>query len=356
MKSIALTIKEPLVAIFMALTILAVAATAAVAGEGPSDRERIAVRGDVALLYAVDETHSFVIGTPDLEDLDTSKVVTVYGTGFGSSIAAVMVEHSEAQPLVWKNPQMPSYDEIGVPVQGRTSLGVEVLDSGKDGYTAIDLYQHSMISCDKSYGTASFVIPKEFGNYKRLTEVDAVEAFNYILLSGDDGGAWYMACEGGTEKFQVKKNYKFLTDDAESAEVRHGRALEGVDYARFGEAPVSMAVLARDAAYENNIDHDGFLEEMARQVASLRFHLVKAFKGDRYMGSVSSERGGCDEVTIKHLTKRAVERNNVAKVFEYKVCNDHVAKVSEREIDGGPDEGKTLFAASPVSYLASVND
>lgn len=329
------------------VTLFALSVAVAAGAEELSSREWLAAQEGTSLVYTVDETHTFVIGDEVRAPRDMV-VITRYGKSAADPYAAYMVEHTAAQPMVWKNGAVKDGD-----LPARVDLDVELLQTARSSYTAIDLFQHFTSACEGAGGEREFVVPLVHGRFKRLTQVDAVNAFNYILMSGDDGGAWYMACETGDRdtRFIVKKNYSFINDGTEVAEVHYGRTLAGVNYARFGEEAVSED--ARKRGRLEGLSTDEFLAEIAKNAASLRVDFVKPHAGSRYLVSYTKTgRTGCEYVTIEHLRKRVIEENRTDLVYEYKVCGDKVAKLDERRIDVPDDDGKTMFASHTDTFLA----
>ncbi|MFQ5465346.1 MAG: hypothetical protein ACE5EI_05400 [Thermodesulfobacteriota bacterium] len=200
------------------------------AGEVPSARERLAARDDVRLLYAVDETHSFVMGGPTLLLAERPRKVTLYGAIKGGPMLAYMVEHDSPQPFAYKNPVVSALTLA----EGRVALAAAGSAVDRTGPTAADLFQLACRACSRAGATPTFVIPRTFGNQRRLATVSAAEAFGYIIMGG---GHWYISCDGGAKgvRFLVSKGYRSLIGDVETALVRFGRALEGVNYVKAGK-------------------------------------------------------------------------------------------------------------------------
>jgi len=213
--------------ILMAAGALALWASGLSAGEVPSARERLAARDDVRLLYAVDETHSFVMGGPTLLRAKRPRKVTLYGAIKGGPMLAYMVEHDSPQPFAYKNPVVSSMKLA----EGTVALAAAEAATDRTGPTAADLFQLASRACTRAGATPTFVIPMSSGNHGGLASVNAAEAFGYIIMGG---GPWYISCDGGAQgvRFLVSKGYGSPSGDDETALVRFGRALEGVKYVR----------------------------------------------------------------------------------------------------------------------------
>ncbi|HKJ88742.1 MAG TPA: hypothetical protein VKA48_09570, partial [Gammaproteobacteria bacterium] len=118
------------------VTLFALSVAVAAGAEEVSSREWLAAQEGTSLIYTVDETHTFVIGDEVRAPRDMV-VITRYGKSAAAPYTAYMVEHTTAQPGVWKNTVVKDGD-----LPARVDLDVELLQSDRDGYTAIDLFQH----------------------------------------------------------------------------------------------------------------------------------------------------------------------------------------------------------------------
>ena len=307
-------------------------------------RARFSAEPSVTALYTVDDTHSFIVGALP-KGAGGFTITSRYAPGPAQPVMAYMIEHAP-EPVVYKNPVVPGYRDAAGPggaggpggLPGRLPLEEESLGAYRVGYTAVDLYQHAYASCTRGGGTLNFVVPKKYGNYKRLTRVGATEAFDYMLVQGD-GGAWYMACEGEA-RFLVLKNYSFLTGGVEVAEVTLGRGLEGVSYAK-DERTAADRIAGIAAMGKRPLTEEKFLEETAREVAFLKMSFVKPFNGERYMAVYGKPGPGCEVVTINRLKG---EEKTVATAYDFKVCADKVARTGVRETGDGPATPRERYA------------
>jgi len=339
------TIKTLLTAI--AVLTLSLVATNAMAY---SERESLAASEHVTSLYTVDETHSFIIGTA--EATFGHRVVTKYTIEGSDGDAAYMIEHRSPQPIAYKGAaELESINETA-------TLAVEEL-GGSTTLTGLGVFEKATFECAANGGTVGYVVPRVYGNYKRLTRVGAVEAFDYILLKGDKGGAWYIGCENADTRsgnFLVTKTYSFLTGYRETAAITYGRTLNGVNCEE--SIDTARTSIARVMALKGDapvMAEGEFLEKMARRIADMQLEIIMPNDGSRYLGSYrTASKMGCDDVTIKHLRKRVIEKNSVAKVYEFRVCADEVALLSETAIEDTEDTTRTIFASYETTYLASV--
>ena len=342
--------KTTITTLLAALTVftLSVTATEAVAS---SERGALAASAHVRTIYTVDETQMFVIG--DREAVQDQWITTKYSIEGENEFTAYMVEHRASQPVVYKNgaalSRLPG---------AAVTLTVEELSHARSSLTGVDLFEMATTQCAAGGGTTGYVVPKTYGNYKRLTRIGAVEAFDYILLKGDKGGAWFIGCENADERkgnFLVTKNYSFLNGDVEKAEFTYGRTLNGVNYEESTiEAEIAIARVMALKGEMPILAEGEFLDEMARKIADIKLEMIMPNEGSRYLGSYrTAAKMGCDDVTIKHLRKRVIEKNSIARVYEYRVCGDEVALLDDTVIENTEDTTRTILASYNTTYLAS---
>ncbi|GMR04509.1 MAG: hypothetical protein BMS9Abin23_0407 [Thermodesulfobacteriota bacterium] len=332
--------KAIMMKIIFVVTALALAYPYMTEARGESLRESLINKDVIKALYAVDETHSFVVGKPVVSAGNNYRVVKWYSSGEGSAKRAYLIEHSP-EPLIYKNPVVPAFTRVAGISDGPIKLKDENFDRSAKGYTGIDAFQLAYAACSKKGGTLTFVIPKRYGKFKRLTSVDAIEAFDHILLKGK-AGAWYIACEGES-RFRILKNYSFLTGNFEVAEVRNGIGLNGVNYAK-DEAKEKIRIASLD---RKPLDEAAFLEVTAREIAFLKMGFVKPNGNEKYYGTYKSTAGplGCDSVSIKRSANE-LDGRLISRVYDYSVCRGEVAMVGERDIDEGPAATKSVYASS----------
>ncbi len=318
--------KKMIYIILAVLTLLTLSSAASVFGE-VSLRERLLSDNGVKLLYSVDEFYTFIAGTPALADIDNNGPVTVVNGYFDPSgegrFKAYLIRHNAPQPLIYKSPVIK--DAAYLP--SSIKLVGETFNGEKSGLTALDLYEQANIVCRARKGLPAYVITKRYGDFKRLTKVDAIEAFSYIILAENTGDAWLMACEG-KEKFLVEKNYRVMNGGADAADIYSGTALEGVSYVE--NSPNAENIFAERPRKEiSRAEKAAFMEEMAREVAALKMDFVKPYKGVRYEGTYNDKKG-CALVSIKDSEGGAAAPRTI--ISEFSVCTGKVAGAGERVI------------------------
>ncbi|MFQ5427800.1 MAG: hypothetical protein ACE5EZ_02355 [Thermodesulfobacteriota bacterium] len=289
-------------------------------------RQSLVDHSGVEAVYVVDRTHTFVRGTlPPADEFKAFKVVGRYYSGPGSRHVATMIEH-EAEPFVYKSPS--SLRDLEPIRGGEVRLTAEPLGPGTSGYSAIDIFETVTLSCQGRGGYPLYVVPRKYNGFKRLTEVSALEAFEYILAK-HKSGAWFAACDGAPgARFQVMKNYDFINDGVELAELREGLVLGDVDYVKDKGAETS-----RLAVLENSWPRSPkSLEMTAREIARIKVGYVQKFDGKRHYGTYKGdiERGRCASVSIKSVADDMDIR--VSEVHDYKVCRGKVYALGTGEI------------------------
>ena len=152
-----------------------------------------------------------------------SKIDSLAGEG-----QAVLITAETAQPLAYRNPSIPSMEEL-MPLPGGRIEG---------DHASIDIYQYMYALCKKDGGTPSVVVSKRFGKTARYTEVSAGEAFDYLLASGEGRDPWFFACEG-EKRFIVEKDYQHNLDGSNRFTFHPKRGLEWVDYVKAGDSHVA---------------------------------------------------------------------------------------------------------------------
>lgn len=301
---------------------------------GASLRDRLIESKAMQAVYAINDHLTLVAGEGALPE----------GSGEGFTVLnkfsdetdthmAYLIKYDNAQPFGYKNPSIPSYEDLTMPANGEINLGA-LHESG------VDLYQHMTALCRKFNGEATFVIPKRHGKFKRLTSVDAAEAFNYILFSGDKDNAWLMACEG-TKRFVVEKNFQSVTKGEDTADFYSSRGLEGVNYVKNSPAE-ETAEVARVEATPAELSR--VREQMAWEISSVKMDFVKPHGEFKYTGTFNGyyNNGSCGHVTIKEARTESTEAS-VEKLYDYKVCNNSVVALGEKEIKK-PGSTKKMYA------------
>jgi len=231
-----------------------------------------------------------------------------------------MIEHDGDEPMIYKSKAPGSLAALR---SGSVDLTRAPLSSGKSGYSSIDIFEMATLSCRDGGGDIVYIIPKKYGRFKRLTEVGAVEAFQYILMKGS-ASVWLAACNGkGAARFQVLKNYTFAGDGPETVEFRPGLVLDDVNYVKDeGVEALRLAELQRRWP-----SVPASLEGTAREMAAIKRGFVKNISGKRYYGSYRSEaKGGCGDVKLRRLDSG--EASKLTVVYEYRVCADRVSLIS----------------------------
>lgn len=308
-----------------ALVLLAVNASNAFAASDGSVRERLADDPGVETLYSIDDNFSMIsVKNSGVEAKDFTVVKEFSNNGRRYQI----IRHREAEPFMYKGSAAPEYSAVTILPDGEFNLNEE-------GYGIADLYEHLYAACRKSNGTASFIIPVKYGQYKRLTQVAAVDAFSYMLSSDNGNGSWFIACTGAS-RFVAEKYY--IKGLSQTVKIRSNRGFEGVSYIKTGKevadlvAYQSRAISAKDEAT--------VLEETALEAAALGTDFVKVHNGVRYTAAFKNAKNGCGSVEIKKTV--STENMATAKVYDYEVCLDKASKVKEKEIT--PDAASNMYA------------
>ncbi|MFQ5480616.1 MAG: hypothetical protein ACE5DW_05000 [Thermodesulfobacteriota bacterium] len=321
--------------IFTIITLSAVSFEVSASSKGL--RQGLLERSDIEALYVVDSTHTFIKGAlPEPGQSGAFKVVGSYYNGPARHHVATMIEH-EAEPMVYKGATA-SLMDLAPLRSGRVRLTSAPLGSSDEsgGYSAIDIFETATITCNKRGGYPLYVVPRQYGDFKRLTEVSALTAFEYILGKGVKG-VWFVACDGPAEvRFQVMKNYDLINDGEKIAELREGLVLDDVNYVKDKKAET-----ARLAALERSWPKTFVsLEGTAREIAALKMGYVRTFNGKKNYGSYRGdlEKGRCASVSIKSVAEGDSVR--VSEVHDYKVCSGKVYALgvseTEEKLAGGP--------------------
>ena len=217
--------------------------------EDSSVREKLLESGAVAALYSVDD-HTTLIKAGALEDMKST--LSAICSGHEGALASdgasfrcegvfeaarvdspepesqsIMVKTESAQPLAYRNPYIPSIEEVAAPASGRI----------EGDYASIDIYQYMYALCKKENGTASVIVSKRLSKVARYMEVSAEEAFSH-LLAGEGKDPWFFACEG-ENRFIVEKDYQFNSDMANSFYFHPKRGLEWVDFVKAGSGKIA---------------------------------------------------------------------------------------------------------------------
>jgi len=281
-----------------------------------AERPTLAKMPGVEAVYSVDRRHSFVIGHGGFAASDGYRVLGTYEGGGEDSLHGFMVEHAE-EPMIGVDPGAGPLSFLD---QGAVQLTRDPLMPSSTGYSALDVFEAATLACLHRGARLLYVIPRKYGRFSRLTEVSALEAFRYLLLSGTEG-VWFLACDArGEGRFQVMKNYNFVNDGKAVVEFAPGVALEGVDYVRNSrhEARRLTELEGRWSGYKTT------LEDTAREIAALKTGFVKNVGGKRYYGTYKGrdETGRCDSV---RLERRGEGEKTVVKVVrDFRVCDGRV--------------------------------
>jgi len=306
--------------VLFSLAVISFSLARCVAASPTARREVLMESPGIEAVYPVDRTHTFVIGP--LRRAELSKAFRVVGTYYGGpshALRAVMIEHDGDEPMIYKSEAPGSLEALR---SGSVNLTRAPLSSGKRGYSSIDIFEMATLSCRGGGGEIIYIIPKKYGRFKRLTEVRALEAFQYILMKGS-ASVWLVACNGkGSARFQVLKNYDFVGDGVETAEFRSGLVLDDVNYVK--DESVETARLAE--LQKRWPVAPASLEGTAREMAAIKRGFVKNISGKRYYGSYRGEAGGgCGDVRLRRLDSGEALRLTV--VYEYRVCAGHVSLI-----------------------------
>lgn len=213
-------------------------------------RQKLLDSGTFTALYSVDD-HTTLIKAESLEDISSAlgdicsgyegSLISVDNSfkcegvfeaaevdSTGSEGQSILIKTEAAQPLAYKNPYIPSIEEVSAPPGGKI----------EGDYASIDIYQYMYALCKKENGTASVIVSKRFGKVARYTEVSAEEAFSHLLTAGEGKDPWFFACEG-ENRFIVEKDYQYSPDGANSFYFHPKRGLEWVDYVKAGSDKVA---------------------------------------------------------------------------------------------------------------------
>jgi len=207
------------------------------------------------------------------------------------------------------------------------------------GSNTVELYEHMSRLCAENGGKAVFVVPKEIGKYKRLSEVSSDEALDYVVSRLDTDSAWFMACNGPV-RFMLEKNLKAMNNGVETASFYMNRGLEGVNYLASGEV-VSYAKTA--FVTKTPEQKEAFREQMAREVSTVGKDFVKPEDTSRYIGFYNGQykNTGCNYVSIKEMDKK---ETTTATVYDFKVCDRQVASLGSRVIENNPSMFASFYA------------
>ncbi len=206
--------------------------------------------------------------------------------------------------------------------------GAFELSEFEGGVTSLGLYERMSTLCEKNHGEVTYVIPKQVGRYKRLSEVGASEALDYVTsrLHGDN--TWFMSCDGNL-RFMVEKRLRAMNNGHDTAAFYMDRGLEGVNYLRMGDTPAYANTKLVQKTPEQK---KAFREQMAWEVATMGTDFVKPEDTSRYIGFYKGnyEGGSCKSVAIKEMSKKETNRMIV---YDFKVCNRRVASLGQRVIE-----------------------
>lgn len=243
-----------------------------------------------------------------------------------------IITSTAPQPIAYKNQVVPSFEEITAPPNGKLS----------GNYSSVDVYQYMYALCKKDNGKPAVVVSKRYGRFVRLTQVNATEAFNYLMASGDGKDPWFFACEGD-KKFIVEKDYTYNMDENSTFYFHPNRGLEWVDYVKSGEKAKTAALEAAsmEVVKENNpVETARLIEDMAWELSTFKMDFIKTSSGSRFAGFYNDNRKkeGCDLVTIKHTQKAELEE----KTYNYKVCRNSLALIDSTTVGG---KVKSFFAS-----------
>ncbi len=330
--------KTLLISIFLTLAFASFCRAQNSVGTDMALRQVLADDPGIEAVYAIDRTHSFVIGrSASLEENMDFRVLGRYSEGPAHAQEALMIEHGE-EPMIYKSAAPGSLDRIR---SGALRLSRSPLSPGKEGYSSLDIFEMATLSCQGGGGDAIYVVPKKYGRFKRLTEVGALEAFRYILQKGSTS-VWVVACNGtGAARFQVVKNYDFVNDGEEVAEFRPGLVLDDVNYVRDERAEAARLTNLQRKRYGGAPS----LEDTVREIAALKRGFVKNISGKRYYGSFRGyDRGRCADVSLRRLDVSDDEKVTVLR--EYKVCSGKVSLLGLTETAEVLPDGKGMYYSS----------
>lgn len=284
----------------------------------------------VELVYSIDGHYTFVAGRAPVLNLERGGVTLVSNTGSpNGTLRYIIIKNEKAEPFVYTNSLIGVYDEVAAPSDGTFNLSSFGSEKGRAaGYSGIDLFEEMTALCAKTNGTPAYVVPVSYGISKRLTKVSAVDAFSYVMNSGSNNSAWFMACDGPS-RFVVEKEYRFSANALESASFYADRLLENVNYVEDGST-----VRRRQARILSTEESDRILKETALEVAQMKTGFVKAVDGSRFTGtyeaSVTDTR--CAKVSVKYAAAAISNETQVASatIYDFKVCDNRVARLGQR--------------------------
>jgi len=330
-----LKMKALLVSFLFTLILILVPLSPRAAASSETMRQGLANSPGIKALYAVDGTHTLVMGAMASSDETVNfHVLGRYYAGPDHALQAVMIEHGE-EPMIHKNVNP---DALKAMRSGSIKLSRGPFAPAGQGYSSLDVLETASLSCVNNGGHVLYVIPKKYGAFKRLTEVPALEAFQYILLQGSKS-VWFVACDGkASARFQVFKNYGFINDGEDVARFRQGLVLDDVNYVkeeRAEAARLARLQKTRSSAVES-------LEATAREIAVLKKGFVKNIAGKRYYGSYSDEgKGRCAAVSLRRMDVK--EEAVVTVVHDYKVCSGKVTRLGLGEVAQSVPDSNTAF-------------
>ena len=308
---------------------------------GKGFRDSLIGSGSVEKVYPVDDHHTFIKGAIETDD-------GVIALNMDGGVEALLVEHTEKEPFVYKSPVIPPFNELKMPANGEfrfSTVGGTAGTGDFAAYGAADLFEHMTALCRKENGTPVYVIPKSHGSVKRMTEVKAVEAFRHIISSGTSG-AWELACEGGT-KFLLSKDYNFTDGPGAGARFFAGRGLEGVNYVKDGDKAMKAFTTPAHQDTEASL---GFIEEIAYEVSTLKMSFVKVLNGERYEGLYhKTNLEGCDIVSVKNSLDGMKK-----KVHDYKVCSERIVALGERVEEEAGEASNAAYPSKSASISAEL--
>lgn len=298
-------------------------------------RQMLLENPSVQSLYSVDEHTTMIAASGKTEALsaisglcsakgaslaaenDTVKCADAFSAEpTGAEGRSYILKSPIAEPIAYKTPSVPPYEELETPSNGR-------MEGAFDG---IDMYQYMYALCKKGNGKAFTVISRRTGRVVRLVEASPAETFRHLLTMGNGKDPWFFACEGET-KFIVQKDYGYGENDKARFTFYQNRGLEWVDFVKSGDKDDLARLDSFDGELQNSTHDPAVLAGMAREVASFRSDMVKAVNGARYEGHylASLRKDGCDFVAI----------NDGSRTFNYRVCGYDAAAVDPEDMNKG---------------------
>lgn len=303
--------KTLLVSFLFTLMMILVPLNPGAGASSVATRQGLVESPGVKALYAVDRNHTLVMGSIASSDEKANfHVLGRYYGGPDHALLASMIEHGE-EPMMYKSVDSGVLEALR---SGSIKLSRGPFATGGEGYSSLDILETASLSCVSSGGHTLYVIPKKYGKFKRLTEVSALEAFQFILVQGSKS-VWFVACDGkASARFQVFKNYSFINDGDDVAQFRQGLVLEDVNYVKEEGAEV-----ARLANLQKTRSSDVEpLEATAREIALLKKGFVKNIEGKRYFGSYHGEsKGRCAAVSLRRID--LMDNAKVTIVHDYRI-------------------------------------